>query len=209
MDHIFTPTSLYSLLGVTVIAGVALVASNTFLSKDTSKKDQWTFVWLVCNWTVLHALHLTSNLRPSMPLFIFLMRVPGFIILPLVVRSILVQGLWLKCVRCLHYSLSWFWSQFTRRERIQPSRLPLGCCWFNYCLPRNAHCLGCRTYLSLYCAPNHQAWPSKALLDCCTEYCRVIWWLDDVLPWLVDWKSKPEYFKLVTSLGLSFRMSFS
>jgi len=49
MDHIFTLTSLYSLLGVTAIAGVAAAASITLLPKDATKKDRWTFVWVVRN----------------------------------------------------------------------------------------------------------------------------------------------------------------
>ncbi|EKM79091.1 hypothetical protein AGABI1DRAFT_84990 [Agaricus bisporus var. burnettii JB137-S8] len=47
MDQVFTTTSLYALLGVSAIAGIAKLASDTLLPKDASKTDRWTFVWLI------------------------------------------------------------------------------------------------------------------------------------------------------------------
>lgn len=47
MDQVFTTTSLYALLGVSAIAGIAKLASDTLLPKNASKTDRWTFVWLV------------------------------------------------------------------------------------------------------------------------------------------------------------------
>lgn len=64
MDHIFTLTSLYSLLGVTAIAGVAAAASITLLPKDATKMDRWTFVWVVRN-------RILSNTSPRLDFQIF------------------------------------------------------------------------------------------------------------------------------------------
>ncbi|ESK95727.1 ebpl-prov protein [Moniliophthora roreri MCA 2997] len=44
--QIFTATSFFSLLGVTAIGLAAHVGSKTFLPKNASGKDRFTFVWL-------------------------------------------------------------------------------------------------------------------------------------------------------------------
>lgn len=47
MDGIFTTTSLFSLLGVSALAGVAYTGAQTLLPKNASKTDRYTFMWLV------------------------------------------------------------------------------------------------------------------------------------------------------------------
>ncbi|KAF8914890.1 Emopamil-binding protein [Mucidula mucida] len=46
MDGIFTTTSLFSLLGVSALAGVAYTGAQTLLPKNASKTDRYTFMWL-------------------------------------------------------------------------------------------------------------------------------------------------------------------
>ncbi|KIY71198.1 Emopamil-binding protein [Cylindrobasidium torrendii FP15055 ss-10] len=46
MDQVFTTTSLFSLLGVSALAGIAYAGAQVLLPKHASKRDRYTFVWL-------------------------------------------------------------------------------------------------------------------------------------------------------------------
>lgn len=207
MDQVFTLTSFYSLLGVSVIATAATHASVCLLPKNASKTDRWTFIWLVSwrnNWTWVHADNLyTRSTRSLMVSSTSHTKAPGSISLPLAVRWTPVLVLWLQCVQVFPLLVTLSWRLC--RERIQRRRFPLGSRRSHRCLPRITHCPRCWSPLSLHRVPDHERRRCEALLDYCHQHGRGVWRLDDILSRLVNWEPELKYFKLATPVGLPLR----